>query len=389
MTDNEMPGERLNQTSDNESWQDRSLGNLLHKTRTSQQKSLEEAAAETRINVSFLYAIEENDFEKLPDEIFTRGFIKIYAKYLGLDPDDTLSHYLSQVGTSPGNPAESPFHKETINTELLDRTSIFIIKKSRKIMPVIILLFILIVFYLLGVFFNSVEKPLDILPENVAVYSPVGEAPSTKSPETITSEDGSGEPNGEEKSPTLPETVPEPLVKAPAQVKQQVADKTTPTEEAVGSPPAGSKEKPAPAPAEIQPEEQPTEQAAAEILARTRPVEPAKAKSLPITVAVATEPIQAAMPPVATETDFKYVLEASFAEESILSIKIDDRPILSYNPQAGTTRTWRAHKSITLNLENSRGASLILNGRPLDVAGAKGAPATIKIPVETAEDILP
>jgi cytoskeleton protein RodZ len=52
-----------------------------------------QVASITRIKESCLAAIEDEDYDKLPIEVFARGYIKEYAKYLGVSIEDGLSPY--------------------------------------------------------------------------------------------------------------------------------------------------------------------------------------------------------------------------------------------------------------------------------------------------------
>jgi transcriptional regulator with XRE-family HTH domain len=70
-----------------------SFGENLRREREMRGVSLEEISSATKISVRFLHALEEEDFGKLPGGIFTRGFIRAYAKYLGLDEDRVLAEY--------------------------------------------------------------------------------------------------------------------------------------------------------------------------------------------------------------------------------------------------------------------------------------------------------
>lgn len=56
-------------------------------------KDIREIAEDTKIRMSFLKAIEEHNFEKLPVEVYTKAYIKEYARYLGVSPDNTLLAY--------------------------------------------------------------------------------------------------------------------------------------------------------------------------------------------------------------------------------------------------------------------------------------------------------
>lgn len=73
-----------------------SIGRYLRRERELRQVSLEELAQTTRIPLKMLQHIEADDFEKLPGEIFARGFLKCYARALGIAPDDVLAVYGQQ-----------------------------------------------------------------------------------------------------------------------------------------------------------------------------------------------------------------------------------------------------------------------------------------------------
>lgn len=60
--------------------------------------SLVEAERVTKIRRKYLEAIEAGDFAQLPDGPPSRGFIKNYARYLGLDSERSLSDFEAEVG---------------------------------------------------------------------------------------------------------------------------------------------------------------------------------------------------------------------------------------------------------------------------------------------------
>jgi cytoskeletal protein RodZ len=80
-------------------------GAVLKAERLNRGLSLEEVAAATSISVRSLRALEENDREKLPAKAFIRGFIIIYARYLGLNPDEILGRY-NQSKAQAGSPSD-------------------------------------------------------------------------------------------------------------------------------------------------------------------------------------------------------------------------------------------------------------------------------------------
>src|SRR5437870_7345218 len=62
-----------------------SLGEYFQRAREAKGLTLEEAAARTRILPQYLRAVEENNYSRLPDEVFAKGFVRSYARILGLD----------------------------------------------------------------------------------------------------------------------------------------------------------------------------------------------------------------------------------------------------------------------------------------------------------------
>jgi cytoskeletal protein RodZ len=69
------------------------LGQYLREARAARGLDLREAAQLTRISVQYLKALEEEDFAKLPGEIFVTGFLKNYGKFLRLDEAELMKRY--------------------------------------------------------------------------------------------------------------------------------------------------------------------------------------------------------------------------------------------------------------------------------------------------------
>jgi len=69
------------------------MSKLLKKQREDLGTDIREVAARTRIKESCLRSIEDEDYEKLPNEVYTRGYIREYAKYLGLPVESALAPY--------------------------------------------------------------------------------------------------------------------------------------------------------------------------------------------------------------------------------------------------------------------------------------------------------
>jgi cytoskeletal protein RodZ len=69
----------------------------LRQAREAKGLTLEDLARTTKIGLGTLAALEAGAMERLPATIFTRGFVKAYAKEVGLDPDETADLYLAQL----------------------------------------------------------------------------------------------------------------------------------------------------------------------------------------------------------------------------------------------------------------------------------------------------
>ena len=86
------------------------IGTTLRTARERRGLSIEELAAITRITVPVLRALEHNDFEKVPGGIFARGFIRSYAREVGLDPAAMIAAFLEETGDVPSAEPVAPSH---------------------------------------------------------------------------------------------------------------------------------------------------------------------------------------------------------------------------------------------------------------------------------------
>ena len=71
-----------------------SLGERLQEARQRLGVTVREAADVTKIRGDFLQAMEANQFESIPlADVYKRGFVKIYAKYLRLDDEKAVADF--------------------------------------------------------------------------------------------------------------------------------------------------------------------------------------------------------------------------------------------------------------------------------------------------------
>ncbi len=69
------------------------LGSFLREHRELRRMSVEEISRATRVPVSSLERLESDRFDELPGEVFVRGFLKSYARAVGLNPDEVLARF--------------------------------------------------------------------------------------------------------------------------------------------------------------------------------------------------------------------------------------------------------------------------------------------------------
>lgn len=70
-----------------------SIGAKLQHARSEKGVSIEQAARDTHIAKRYLQALEAEDFEEFPGEVYLLGFLRSYAVYLDLDGNDVVTLY--------------------------------------------------------------------------------------------------------------------------------------------------------------------------------------------------------------------------------------------------------------------------------------------------------
>src|SRR5688500_592954 len=70
-----------------------SFGDELRREREIRGISLKEISDATKISKRFLDALERNDHKTLPAPVFTRGFVREYSRYVGLNSEEMVNRY--------------------------------------------------------------------------------------------------------------------------------------------------------------------------------------------------------------------------------------------------------------------------------------------------------
>jgi cytoskeletal protein RodZ len=94
-----------------------SFGENLRQAREARNITLQEIAASTKISSRALQALEDEHFEKLPGGVFNKGFVRAYARCVGLDEEKTIAEYLAAAKVSP-----SEIDMEVMSTQVAAAT---------------------------------------------------------------------------------------------------------------------------------------------------------------------------------------------------------------------------------------------------------------------------
>ncbi len=88
------------------------VGESLKRERELREISVEEIARFTKILPVFINSLEADDFDKLPAGVFTRGFIRAYSQFVGINGEDMVNLYIQQTGSMENNISDEPVTDE-------------------------------------------------------------------------------------------------------------------------------------------------------------------------------------------------------------------------------------------------------------------------------------
>ena len=288
-----------------------SVGPYLKKRREAQGLSLDQVASLTRIQSKFLRAIEDEEFHVLPEQVFTRGFVRTYARSLNISEEDALRRF---------SESSSEFYQQGQQAQQQAQIEIQEEKRgklNRNLVVIIIVVIIVALAFLLPKQQQSSPPPPSPNIENInsdPVPTPV---PSTEIAET--------QPEDKTELTSLPlESEESPLGNQPPQ-----PEVTPPSPEAVSSP-------------------------SPETVLSPTPETPEPPK--PVT-AISTDPLR---------------LEIEASQLTWVVVKSDSDSPKEALLQPGQQASWEAQQQFTLTLGNAAGAVVKLNGEPRGPFGKPG-----------------
>ena len=85
-----------------------SFGTWLRRQRELREITLREIADTSKISLRYLQALEDDRFELLPAPVFAKGFLRQYARYVGIDPEEAVNFYLTADGLAKEEEEDEP-----------------------------------------------------------------------------------------------------------------------------------------------------------------------------------------------------------------------------------------------------------------------------------------
>ncbi len=127
------------------------MGHMLNKQRESLGLSLSQVSNETKISITKLKFMEENQFDSFESPTHVKGFLKIYAEYLDLEPERVLAIYRRTYNATNEKTKETDRKIKEVSTE----------QKNTKYLVLTIPLLITILFlaYLYSQYYNYQNPP--------------------------------------------------------------------------------------------------------------------------------------------------------------------------------------------------------------------------------------
>ncbi|MEJ2586757.1 MAG: DUF4115 domain-containing protein [Deltaproteobacteria bacterium] len=297
------------------------LGHLLKQQREKLGLSLNQLSEKTRVRAQFLEAMEEEAWDSLPSPGFVRGFMRSYARAVGLETDRVLSLYeATTFSHEPG----SEKHPSTISVK----------KRSVPVFLIILLIVVLIG----GGAYYAWKTYGPTIPDAARLRSSspdIDEQADQK--ETEAAGINAAEVLAEGETVTRPAPSPE------------TAPEAKPTPDMGQTP--------------LETREAPEADKAAQV-----PSAPAEEAKVEQPLAEAAEKT----PAPDLGNGHQLTLKAMVKERTWVRIFVDDREPKEYVFQPGSHPQWEANKGFELLIGNAGGIDLEFNGKPLKDLGESG-----------------
>jgi cytoskeleton protein RodZ len=304
------------------------FGDRLRREREMRGVTLDEISESTKISRRALQALEEEEFNLLPGGIFNKGFVRSYARYLGIDEEQAVSDYVE--ASHEQAPPEDQFPLE-INEENTQRKPP--LNPKRSVTPIALAIIALAI----GV--GGWSYWVKFRPLQLARSEPTRDASGMRS----------AAPPAQKASVAPP---------APARTD---AGKTSASESQVQSPPVGTASPALP---------EGSKPATAHPDAQSSTDDPSDSKTQ------STEGLDASAPEI-TQPNSRFTVSVKALEASYVRIVADGKTVSDGLMEANKERSVKAGKELVLRVGNAAGIEVSYQGKPLGPLGEEGKPRTL------------
>lgn len=307
------------------------LGLFLKTEREKKGLTLEHLAKTTRLRLNYIEALENEEWDKLPDQVFIRGFLKTYTRALGLNYGQVLDQFKSSIPAHEGLPKPLMPPKKTNNVY------------TYLVILAVVIVSLFIFFYMISSApdQNKADTTATKTSENKAIQSPA--------------EDNNT---------------------SPAQTVNPVAvnNALPPEKEAatsVGATPGSAKEVTPPPDLGAAPQRAETEKPAQAVA----PAQPAKPVQEPVQAAVAAPAEEPAANAIARNTLTCYVSSTTYVK-----IWVDNNRPAQHVFPGGSRHQWTASEGFYVLVGNAGGIEFDFNGKKIKDLGRQGEVVRLRLP---------
>jgi cytoskeleton protein RodZ len=329
-----------------------SIGETLRRERTKRGLDLKTVSNELKISLKFLEAIEADAFDKLPGGMFTKSFVRQYARYLGLDEDDMATE-LDHI-VEPAPPVLSPKAEAEIEVPRMQEWQALNDRFSWSSWLPTLAMFVVAMLVCSGVY--------SWWQRSKASANAAAQIQTSGVTHTLQARPPASEPAQQQPQQSQPQGSPAETA-APAQANPAPA---TP---------------PSPAPAQTNPAPPPTAPQTATQQAAT----PGTHQDVGSADRPAPEPAvpgataNNAAPPATPTAPGPVHVELTANEPVWVLVQTDGKYSFSGTLEANQTRAVDATSKVILRIGNAGGVTISLNGKPIGPVGAKGQVKTIQL----------
>ena len=156
----------------------KTIGSLLHDKRNEKGMTIEQISEITKIRAEYLIALENSLYKTFPSEVYLKGFLKNYAKFLGINPDHALALYRRE------NIVRIPKKKNDLVEKIKEKTANITITPNKVIALITGILLISLLIYLSSYFGTVLKKPVITITTPISI-STEGEFPFVTSDSSV------------------------------------------------------------------------------------------------------------------------------------------------------------------------------------------------------------